>query len=82
MRILVVEDEPTLATQLVEGIQSVGYVVDVATGELAGEAAALGRVQVNAIERTFAAPTPAHPLDVTVGQTIALRGSRKGGANA
>ena len=30
MRILVVEDEPTLATQLDEGIQSVGYVVDVA----------------------------------------------------
>jgi two-component system OmpR family response regulator len=30
MRILVVEDEPTLAAQLVEGIQSVGYVVDVA----------------------------------------------------
>ena len=30
MRILVVEDEPTLATQLAEGIQSVGYVVDVA----------------------------------------------------
>jgi DNA-binding response OmpR family regulator len=31
MRILVVEDEPTLAAQLAEGIQSVGYVVDVAT---------------------------------------------------
>jgi two-component system OmpR family response regulator len=30
MRILVVEDEPMLAAQLVEGIQSVGYVVDVA----------------------------------------------------
>ena len=30
MRILVVEDEPTLATQLAEGLQSVGYVVDVA----------------------------------------------------
>ncbi len=30
MRILVVEDEPTLAAQLVEGIQSIGYVVDVA----------------------------------------------------
>ena len=30
MRILVVEDELTLAAQLVEGIQSVGYVVDVA----------------------------------------------------
>jgi two-component system OmpR family response regulator len=30
MRILVVEDEPMLATQLAEGIQSVGYVVDVA----------------------------------------------------
>ena len=29
-RILVVEDEPTLATQLAEGIKSVGYVVDVA----------------------------------------------------
>ncbi|MBK6907570.1 MAG: response regulator transcription factor [Rhodocyclaceae bacterium] len=30
MRILVVEDEPTLATQLAEGLQSVGYVVHVA----------------------------------------------------
>ena len=30
MRILVVEDEPTLAAQLAEGIKSVGYVVDVA----------------------------------------------------
>ena len=30
MRILVVEDELTLAAQLVEGIMSVGYVVDVA----------------------------------------------------
>ena len=30
MRILVVEDEPTLAAQLAEGITSVGYVVDVA----------------------------------------------------
>jgi len=30
MRILVVEDEPTLATQLADGIQSIGYVVDVA----------------------------------------------------
>lgn len=30
MRILVVEDEPTLAAQLAEGITTVGYVVDVA----------------------------------------------------
>lgn len=30
MRILVVEDEPTLAAQLTEGITSVGYVVDAA----------------------------------------------------
>ena len=30
MRILVVEDEPALAAQLAEGIQSAGYVVDVA----------------------------------------------------
>ena len=30
MRILVVEDEPTLAAQLVEGLGSAGYVVDVA----------------------------------------------------
>ncbi|MBS1191090.1 MAG: two component response regulator [Rhodocyclaceae bacterium] len=30
MRILVVEDEPTLAAQLVEAVQAVGYVVDVA----------------------------------------------------
>lgn len=30
MRILVVEDEPTLAEQLVEGVSAAGYVVDVA----------------------------------------------------
>ncbi len=30
MRILVVEDEPTLAAQLAEGVQAAGYVVDVA----------------------------------------------------
>jgi two-component system OmpR family response regulator len=30
VRILVVEDEPTLATQLVEGLTSAGYAVDVA----------------------------------------------------
>ena len=30
MRILVVEDEPTLATQLVEGVSAAGYVTDVA----------------------------------------------------
>ena len=30
MRILVVEDEPTLAAQLVEGVRSAGYVADVA----------------------------------------------------
>jgi two-component system OmpR family response regulator len=30
MRILVVEDEPTLATQLVEGVSAAGYVADVA----------------------------------------------------
>jgi len=36
MRILVVEDEPTLATQLVEGIRSAGYVVDVAQNGVDG----------------------------------------------
>lgn len=36
MRILVVEDEPTLASQLAEGIKSVGYVVDVAHNGLDG----------------------------------------------
>ena len=36
MRILLVEDEPALAAQLVEGIQSAGYVVDVAGNGLDG----------------------------------------------
>ena len=36
MRILVVEDEPTLATQLTEGICSAGYVVDVARNGIDG----------------------------------------------
>lgn len=36
MRILVVEDEPTLAAQLAEGIKSVGYVVDVACNGVDG----------------------------------------------
>lgn len=36
MRILVVEDEPTLAAQLVEAIRSVGYVVDVAHNGIDG----------------------------------------------
>lgn len=36
MRILVVEDEPTLAAQLAEGIKSVGYVVDVADNGIDG----------------------------------------------
>lgn len=36
MRILIVEDEPTLAAQLAEGIKSVGYVVDVADNGIDG----------------------------------------------
>jgi two-component system OmpR family response regulator len=48
MRILVVEDELTLAAQLVEGIKSVGYVVDVAhngvDGHFMGETAQVCRI--------------------------------------